>query len=56
MRADQLERQNPYLSDWTLSIQREITPTLLAEVGYVGSKMTHFSGTGRTTRTILFAT
>ncbi|MGH9667548.1 MAG: hypothetical protein ACRD9L_24265, partial [Bryobacteraceae bacterium] len=31
----------PYLSDWTLSIQREITPTLVAEVAYVGSKMTH---------------
>lgn len=31
----------PYLSDWTLSIQRELTPTLLAEVGYVGSKFTH---------------
>jgi hypothetical protein len=41
VRADQLNRPSPYLSDWTLSIQREITPTLLAEVGYVGSKMTH---------------
>jgi len=29
------------LSDYTLSIQREITSTLLAEVAYVGSKMTH---------------
>jgi hypothetical protein len=41
VRADQLDRAKPYLSDWTLSIQREITPTLLAEVGYVGSKFTH---------------
>ncbi len=41
VRADQLNRPSPYLSDWTLSIQREITPTLLAEIGYVGSKMTH---------------
>ena len=41
IRADQLNRPTPYLSDWTFSIQREITPTLLAEIGYVGSKMTH---------------
>jgi outer membrane receptor protein involved in Fe transport len=41
VRADQLNRPTPYLSDWTFSIQREITPTLLAEVGYVGAKMTH---------------
>ncbi len=41
VRADQLNRPSPYLSDWSLSIQREITPTLLAEVAYVGSKMTH---------------
>ncbi len=41
IRGDQLNRPKPYLSDWTLSIQREITPTLLAEVGYVGSKFTH---------------
>jgi outer membrane receptor protein involved in Fe transport len=41
VRADQLNRPTPYLSDWTFSIQHEITPTLLAEVGYVGSKMTH---------------
>lgn len=41
VRADQLHRPTPYLSDWTFSIQHEITPTLLAEIGYVGSKMTH---------------
>ena len=41
VRADQLNRPSPYLSDWTFSIQREITSNLLAEVGYVGSKMTH---------------
>ena len=41
VRADQLNRPTPYLSDWTFSIQHEITPTLLAEIGYVGSKMTH---------------
>jgi hypothetical protein len=41
IRGDQLDRPNPYLSDWTLSIQRQVTSTLLAEVGYVGSKFTH---------------
>ncbi len=41
VRADNFNRPSPYLSDYTLSIQREISPTLLAEVGYVGSKMTH---------------
>lgn len=41
IRGDQLARPQPYLSDWTLSIQHEITPTILAEVGYVGSKFTH---------------
>jgi hypothetical protein len=41
IRGDQLNRPMPYLADWTFSIQREITPTLLAEVGYVGSKFTH---------------
>src|SRR5262249_32842300 len=29
VRADILDRKKPYLSDWTLSIQREITSTLL---------------------------
>jgi len=41
IRGDQLDRPMPYLSSWNLSVQREITPTLLAEVGYVGSKFTH---------------
>jgi len=41
IRGDQLERPKPYLSDWTLSIQREVTPNLLVEVAYVGSKFTH---------------
>jgi hypothetical protein len=41
VRADNFNRHSPYLSDYTLSIQREISPTLLAEVAYVGSKMTH---------------
>lgn len=41
IRGDTLDRPKPYLSDWTFSIQREITPTLLAEVGYTGSKFTH---------------
>jgi hypothetical protein len=41
VRADNPNRKKPYLSDYTLSIQREITSTLLGEIGYVGSKMTH---------------
>ncbi|MDQ6699943.1 MAG: carboxypeptidase regulatory-like domain-containing protein [Acidobacteriota bacterium] len=41
VRGDQLDRPSPYLSNWTFNVQREITPSLLAEVGYVGSKMTH---------------
>jgi len=41
IRADNPNREKPYLSDYTLSIQREITPTLLGEIDYVGSKMTH---------------
>ncbi|HZT38432.1 MAG TPA: TonB-dependent receptor [Bryobacteraceae bacterium] len=41
VRADNPNRPKPYLSDWTFSIQREVTPTMLAEVAYVGSKMTH---------------
>ncbi|MGI8990560.1 MAG: carboxypeptidase regulatory-like domain-containing protein [Bryobacteraceae bacterium] len=41
VRGDQLNRPTPYLSNWTFNIQREITPSLIAEVGYVGSKMTH---------------
>ena len=41
IRGDTLDRPKPYLSDWSFSIQREITPTMLAEIGYVGSKFTH---------------
>jgi len=41
VRGDNYNRPRPYLSDWSFSIQRELTPTLLAEVGYVGSAMTH---------------
>jgi hypothetical protein len=41
VRGDQLDRPRPYLGNWTANIQREITPTLLAEIGYVGSKVTH---------------
>ncbi len=41
IRADELQRPTPYLAQWNLNIQRLITPTLLVEVGYVGSKVTH---------------
>src|SRR5260370_17155332 len=29
----------PYVSNWSFNVQRMITPTLLVEVGYVGSKI-----------------
>ena len=41
IRADLLDRKKPYLSNWTFNIQREVTDTMLAEIGYVGSKVTH---------------
>ena len=41
IRGDQLARPRPYLSDWTLSIQQQVSSTILAEVAYVGSKFTH---------------
>ncbi|HKV41191.1 MAG TPA: TonB-dependent receptor, partial [Blastocatellia bacterium] len=33
--------REPYVQDWNLNIQREITPTLSLMVGYFGSKGTH---------------
>ncbi|MDQ2777277.1 MAG: carboxypeptidase regulatory-like domain-containing protein [Acidobacteriota bacterium] len=41
VRADELVRPTPYMTDWNFNIQRALTPTLLLEVGYVGSKVTH---------------
>ena len=41
IRADELQRPTPYMSEWSFSVQRLLTPTLLMEVGYNGSKVTH---------------
>ncbi len=41
VRGDLRDRPRPYLGNWTFNIQREVTPSLLVEIGYVGSKVTH---------------
>lgn len=33
----------PYVSNWTFNIQRMLTPTMVVQAGYVGSKTTHAS-------------
>ena len=33
----------PYVQQWNLSVQRQITPTTLASLAYVGSKGTHLT-------------
>ena len=41
IRVDFPDHPLAYIANWTLGIQREITPTMVAEVAYVGSKITH---------------
>jgi hypothetical protein len=41
IRVDFRDHPLAYISNWTLSIQRELSPTMLGEVAYVGSKITH---------------
>jgi hypothetical protein len=41
IRADELNRPTPYMAQWSFSIQRLLSPSLLLEVGYNGSKVTH---------------
>ncbi len=41
VRADTRYRPNAYIANWNFSIQHEITPTLLIEAAYIGSKTTH---------------
>ena len=41
IRVDVRNHPLAYLANWNFSIQREITPTMIAEVGYVGNKITH---------------
>jgi hypothetical protein len=33
----------PYVADWTFGIQHELTPTIMVEAAYVGSKVTHLA-------------
>ncbi|HUQ91020.1 MAG TPA: carboxypeptidase regulatory-like domain-containing protein [Bryobacteraceae bacterium] len=41
IRVDVKNHPLAYISNWNFGIQREITPTMIAEVAYVGSKITH---------------
>jgi len=41
VRADTRNHPLAYVSNWTLSIQRMVTSTLMVEGAYVGSKITH---------------
>ncbi len=41
IRVDYQKHPLAYLSNWTFGIQREVSPTMIAEVSYVGSKITH---------------
>jgi hypothetical protein len=41
------QQRLPYVDAWNLTIQRELTPEISAEIGYVGNKGTHvFAGDG----------
>lgn len=41
IRADLRSRPTPYMSSYSLSIQRMLSPTLLLEAGFNGSEVTH---------------
>ena len=41
IRVDFPDHPLAYLANWNFGIQREITATMVAEVAYVGSKITH---------------
>jgi hypothetical protein len=41
LRADTLNRASPYMSEYSFSIQRMLSPTLLLEAGFNGSEVTH---------------
>lgn len=43
IRAYNRDHVVPYVSNWSFNVQRMITPTLLVEAGYVGSKITHLA-------------
>jgi hypothetical protein len=40
---DLVDRTNPYLYQWTTSIQRTLPSSMILEVAYIGSKGTHLS-------------
>ena len=41
LRGDVRNRASPYMSSYSLSIQRMLTPTMLLEAGFNGSEVTH---------------
>lgn len=41
IRVDFPDHPLAYIANWNFGIQREITPTMIGEVAYVGSKITH---------------
>jgi outer membrane receptor protein involved in Fe transport len=41
LRADVLNRPSPYMTSYSASVQRLLSPTLLLEVGFTGSEVTH---------------
>ncbi len=43
LRTFNREHALPYVSDWNLNIQHMVTPTLMVQAGYVGSKVTHLA-------------
>ncbi len=44
IRGTPIENQIPYVQQWSLDVQREITKSFLLDVGYYGSKGTHLLG------------
>lgn len=41
LRADELNRPSPYMSSYSFSVQRMLSSTMLLEVGFNGSEVTH---------------
>ncbi len=41
IRVDFPDHPLAYIANWNFGIQREVSPTMIAEVAYVGSKITH---------------
>ncbi|MGB9069041.1 MAG: TonB-dependent receptor [Candidatus Acidiferrales bacterium] len=45
--APEQNPKNAYAMNWNLNVQRQITPTLMATVGYVGSRTVHLAITSK---------